>query len=192
MSTTTGNGRLSKNLIGGSLDINGKNLVDGDRNIRVENATIEGDLEVKGDLTINSVTLSAAIETAVSATTADTTNTQIAMFTGTTVTVGDVVEHILFTQVNHARSILELKVFIHDINSDTFWRYSDGKYMWYREWTNPATELVIGTPVNIGSGDPLHYVIERMQTDNVISVRITQNTPYDTNTKYKIIAKIIQ
>lgn len=122
----------------------------------------------------------------------DKSYTMIKIFEGTTVTVGDQVEHILYNQTNHARSIVELKIFIHDTNSNTFWRYSEGTYLWYREWTLTAQELVIGTPINVGSGDPLDYMIERLQIDNDIIVRITQNTPIDTNTKYKIIAKIIQ
>jgi hypothetical protein len=122
----------------------------------------------------------------------DSTYTLVKVFEGTMVTVGDEVQHILYNQINHSRSIVDLQVLIHDVNSNTFWRYLHGEYMWYREWTTDPQELVLGTPMNVGSGEPFHYTIERVQIDNDIVVKITQNTSIDTNTKYKIIAKIIQ
>lgn len=185
-------GCLSRDLFGCCLNINNKSTIDKDGNLTTNNSivrnnlTVNHDLNIKGALNINNVTLAEVITNTI------TNDSTLYIFEGTTVNNGDVVEHILFNQINHARTILELKVFIHDVNSNTFWRYLDGKYMWYREWTNQAQELVIGTPHDIGSGDPFHYTIERLETDNNISIRITQNTSIDTNTKYKIIAKIIQ
>jgi hypothetical protein len=122
----------------------------------------------------------------------DSTYTLVKVFEGTTVTVGDEVQHILYNQTNHSRSIVDLQVLIHDVNSNTFWRYLHGEYMWYREWTTDPQELVLGTPVDVGSGEPFDYTIERLQINNDIVVKITQNTSIDTNTKYKLIAKIIQ
>lgn len=122
----------------------------------------------------------------------DSTYTLVKVFEGTTVTVGDQVEHILYNQTNHSRSIVDLHVFIHDVNSNTFWRYLHGEYMWYREWTTDAQELVLGTPISVGSGDPFDFTIDRFQNNNDITVRITHNASIDTNTKYKIVAKIIQ
>jgi len=217
-----GNGLIKKNLrvmkslsVGGSSSISGDLRVKGNiitnENTEVNNITIINDtqtthltvngntqlnlLQVDGAATLNNVSVNGLLDLNHSTLISDhidNTYALIKVFEGTTVNVGDQVEHVLYTQTNHSRSIIELKVFIHDVNSNTFWRYSDGKYMWYREWTTDAQELILGTPIDVGSGSPLEYVIDRFQNNNDITVRITQNTPIDTNTKYKIIAKIIQ
>lgn len=215
-------GKKSRDIIGNCVFINGKQVLDSNANLDCNNLIVRKDASMKNasintlDVTntanisdINTDTVTINNELLVNGPTIfnntvdlsngslianglDSSYTSVKVFTGTTVNVGDQIEHVLFHQQNHSRSVVEIIVFIHDVNSDTYWRYSEGKYMWYREWTNTAQEITLGSPVNVGTGDPLHYVIERFQNDNDISIRITQNTPIDTNTKYKIIAKIIQ
>lgn len=46
-------GRIDRDLIGSSLQINGSKVIDNNRNLKVKNAKVRGDLDVVGDLEVN-------------------------------------------------------------------------------------------------------------------------------------------
>jgi hypothetical protein len=114
----------------------------------------------------------------------------VKVFTGTLLNPGDTATHTLYTQSNHDSSYLELLVLVHDGNSNTNRLYHHGEYAWYREWTNPPTKQVLGTPIDTSTG---RYKVDTIASGNDIQVKVEQlaSFPGSTNGHYTIIAKWI-
>lgn len=177
-------------FIKGQLHLNDGGVIVGGNvqcdNINTSGAILNDSTKINGDLNLQDATIiSDYLDDSMI----------VKTFTGSMLNPGDFVEHIVYNQTNHSRSILELKILIHDVNSNTFYHYSDGKYMWSRSWTFDPQETIIGTPINIGSTHSSNiddFEIIRYQSNNNVIVKITQNTEIATNTRYKIVAKVLQ
>lgn len=110
----------------------------------------------------------------------------VAIINGTLLNPGDSKTHTLYDLSNHDSSYLELLAVVHDVNSNTNRLYHHGEYGWYREWYNPPTKQVLGTPINAGTGS---YTINTVASGNSIQVVVKYTGSYSTNTNYQIIAK---
>lgn len=115
----------------------------------------------------------------------------IRVFSGDMLNPGDKAQHTLFTQMSHASTVVTLTVLAHDLNSNTTYFYHQSTSYWTRNWSNAPTRQDLGTPITSVNGDPANFLFEHTNEENDIVVKLTQNTAFATNVKYKIIAKML-